>query len=234
MEKLGFCNYRRKRGGKRTKQVTNQVLNKSFSEVEKNNLKVQYLNARSIRNKSETIFNEVLDHKLDILILTETWLMDTELIELSLAASHQQDTCLPIYPDQVEEVAEEELRSSTGTSSRWSSSSQKNRNLEYIELLMTTRDSCVRIVPVYQSPSTLQSLFLKEFKTFLDSTTTKLGKPLVICDFNIIIYMIFQVYNIRYYSWFTKAYMVKVQPTWHQCWRTTAQFAPFFPQLSFV
>ena len=40
MEKLGFCNYRRKRGGKRTKQVTNQVLNKSFSEVEKNNLKV--------------------------------------------------------------------------------------------------------------------------------------------------------------------------------------------------
>ena len=42
------------------------------------NLKVQYINARSIRNKTEIIFIEIIDKEIDIFVITESWLTNDE------------------------------------------------------------------------------------------------------------------------------------------------------------
>ena len=42
-----------------------------------NNIRIATLNARSVKNKDLIISQELNDHKIDITVITETWLKDT-------------------------------------------------------------------------------------------------------------------------------------------------------------
>ena len=52
--------------------VTNKIGKETASTI-----KLATLNARSVRNKDEMIVNEFIKTKIDIGLLTETWLKDT-------------------------------------------------------------------------------------------------------------------------------------------------------------
>ena len=54
-----------------------KITNKQDEEVVKN-MRIATLNARSLRNKDQLIVHEVHDGNVDMTVITETWLKDTE------------------------------------------------------------------------------------------------------------------------------------------------------------
>jgi len=54
-------------------------------------------NVRSARNKTDLIIDHVVDNKIDLCVLTETWLKDED--SVSIFRYHHQDICFIIVLD---------------------------------------------------------------------------------------------------------------------------------------
>ena len=81
LEYLGIRRRKRgKKGGRRrnqTKKATKKVQARKDVPVRKR-LNVKYMNAHSVNNKSEEISQLIIDGKIDLLLVTETWIQGNE------------------------------------------------------------------------------------------------------------------------------------------------------------
>ena len=148
-------------------------------------LKVQYINARSVRNKTDEISELLQDNNLDILIITETWLRpsDTDtIVTRSLTPAGYKMLNQPRPGSRggggVAVILRENIRTLQQTSDPYPS-------FEILEVLVTTNSDCFRLCVIYRPPGISVTDFCEDFENFIDSLATKSGKLLLVGDFNI-------------------------------------------------
>ena len=61
----------------------------------------------------------------------------------------------------------------------------KYSTFEHMEVLLNTRNNCVRISVVYRPPSGSVPEFLEEFTQYIDGHTTTTGQLIIVGDFNL-------------------------------------------------
>ena len=174
---------RGKRSGKHVRE--RQALKTQRSGT--SNLLIGLCNARSISNKWDYITDHMVDNKLDILMVTETWLAagsenDTPLKQLPAGYSMLQiprqhkrgggvaliyRTCIEVKSHQA----------TTGTS------------FEGLEVLMTVKSSCLRLITIYRtypSPENGYTVaqFIAEFSDYMEKIVPSSGRLLIGGDFN--------------------------------------------------
>lgn len=167
----------------------NNLINVKLSVINNNDLlRFALINVRSIKNKTESIVDLVLDKKIDVLALTETWLGNDD--------NHVIAECTPpgfrfdhvprgyrgggvglLYKDTCK-VTVIKL-------------SGKFRTFEAMEVLLSTRDKHhIRLLIVYRlirykKKQITNSMFFKEFEPFIQNfCTSKSGRLLIVGDIN--------------------------------------------------
>ena len=146
------------------------------------------LNARSINNKTLHIKDYVVDNKIDILAITETWLKSDDDCYFTIRDICPQDYVFNHIPR------------TTGTGGGVGLLFKKNlkikklqtrtfRSFELMEVLLHTRSLTTRIVVVYRPPPSsinglTSPLFFTEFSSFLEPMVSSPGKLLIVGDFN--------------------------------------------------
>lgn len=184
------------RGGVK-RNLLNSLLNSNNSAMN-NNITVQLqathqitkfasINCRSVKNKSASILDHVIEHNLDIVSLTETWLSDSDQITINeLTPTGYQLHHVPrpkgrgggvavLAKDNIKIRVEEQLPAIS---------------FESIETLLSILSSTIRLITLYRIPPSARnkitrSMFVPELTALLDSAATKTGKLLIAGDFNI-------------------------------------------------
>jgi hypothetical protein len=146
------------------------------------------INARSIVNKTVEISDHIIEHNIDILSITETWLSDHNTHDVEL-----NDIC----PDGYSIVHVPRLgRRGGGVAVIHKDSiavktepSFKAKSFESIELVLTVSSTCIRLVTVYRPPPTKvnassNALFMEEFSMYLESLSITSGRVIITGDFN--------------------------------------------------
>ena len=150
------------------------------------------LNARSINNKTLHIKDYVVDNKIDILAITETWLKSDDDCYFTIRDICPQDYVFNHIPR------------TTGTGGGVGLLFKKNlkikklqtrtfRSFELMEVLLHTSSLTTRIVVVYRPPPSsinglTSSLFFTEFSSFLEPMVSSPGKLLIVGDFNFAVF----------------------------------------------
>ena len=132
------------------------------------------LNARSINNKTLHIKDYVVDNKIDILAITETWLKSDDECYFTIRDICPQDY---VFNHIKKNLKIKKLQTRTF------------RSFELMEVLLHTSSLTMRIVVVYRPPPSsinglTSSLFFTEFSSFLESMVSSPGKLLIVGDFN--------------------------------------------------
>ena len=145
-------------------------------------------NARSSRNKTTLINDMIVEEDIDLLVVTESWLRDKE--------EHILQEMLPTgYSALAENRSSGQLGGGVLAIFKTSLQVIKITNdydfkiFEHIELLVTHKNICYRVLGVYRPPPSIRnknstSLFLNEFEHFLIDKATENGKLIIIGDFN--------------------------------------------------
>jgi len=117
---------------------------------------MRLLNARSVNNKMASISNVVMDEKLDLLMITETWIdVDApDIIKLGLATKVSK---LVVVPDPV--------------------------SFELLPLRLTCQDCVLTLLLIYRPPSSSVTNFLQKLLDLLDDFIT--AELLICSDFNL-------------------------------------------------
>jgi exonuclease III len=145
------------------------------------------LNTRSIRNKSHIIKDYVVDHDIDVLALTETWLCQDDDFAV-------RDICPSQY------TFHSAPRSSRGGGvallhkkmlkfRNQSHIKRKFKSFEFFDLFMSHSNSSLRVVIVYRPPPSKSNksslaLFFEEFPVLLEQLVTTPSSLLIVGDFN--------------------------------------------------
>jgi hypothetical protein len=150
-------------------------------------LKIGLCNARSILNKWDDIIDHIIEHTLDILLVTETWIPaggadPPQLSHLPagysifhIPRSHRRGGGVAIIYRECLHVK--------------SLSKIQATSFEGLEAVISVNSSCIRVVAIYRPPPSKKNgfttkQFLTEFSDFLESETTSSGKLLIAGDFN--------------------------------------------------
>ena len=162
---------------------------KSTSSECKSGLTVGSLNIRSARNKSDVIRDTVIDHDLDILSLTETWLTTKEKDDFyvkGLALSGYEFHHVPregnngyggvgvLYKKSLKVIKKGKVTAKT---------------FENLQIKFNTGSRCLDLVTVYRPPPSAKNKhtpaeFLTEFSAFLQDKVTGSGDLLLVGDLN--------------------------------------------------
>ena len=167
--------------------VLRRKLNKTIngdSQCLKNKcLKLGYINARSVKNKSNELCDYIKDHELDGLAITETWLTkrDESITEGKLTPPGYKLHHVPRNNGRGGGVALL-LRSSVSCAKI---KTPDTHYFECIELLLKTKKKSFRVVVVYRPPSGSIDDFIHDFTEYMDSHATTNGHLVVLGDFNI-------------------------------------------------
>ena len=141
------------------------------------------LNSRSARNKGDSIKDEIIDSKIDILTLTETWFSKNE----------DQAVIESVVPNgySIEHVARPN-RKGGGVAVIYKSTlgitvnqPQAVTTFEYIDVSFQHCSNTIRLLVVYRPPSTPSQKFLSEFSKLTDQLNISSGMLLIVGDFNI-------------------------------------------------
>ena len=142
------------------------------------------LNPWSACNKADKIREFIIDHEIDILALTETWLTGTVCDEPIISALLPEGYSLIHTPRNgrgggTAVVHRDNVAVSlVNNDQSWSS-------FELTECLIKS-SKCVRLSVVYRPPSASnRAAFLDEFSDYLSQLVTCTGEPLIVGDFNL-------------------------------------------------
>jgi exonuclease III len=150
-----------------------------------------YLNARSVNNKASEVADFIAEKHMDICAISETWLHSgsNDIVCGELVPPGYKLQHVPRRSGRgggVAVVCKTTIKAKKQKAKGFSS-------FEHMELLLTTRNDCIRLCVLYRPPkggkhSKPFSCFLTEFQEYMDSLSTGLstgGKLVVVGDFNI-------------------------------------------------
>ena len=152
------------------------------SSLPSNNLRLAICNARSVRNKVETIIDHAVGNDIGLCIFTETWLKDLDSVCIADLSRHGY--LFKSFPRQSN-------RSGGGTGILFRDSfdaslvdGKEHDSFEFSEWILKTTNRSIRIVAVYRPSSSSASVFFDEFSSYLENIVM-CPQPLVIAgDFN--------------------------------------------------
>ena len=155
--------------------------NKIKTKPINNSLKYGVLNARSINNKTEAVVDFILEHQLDVLCVTETWLQVSD----SFTANSVTPNGFSIFSNPrlnrrgggVAAIIKNDLCCKRLANVCFSS-------FEALLVKITSSTKSLAIVTIYRSPGSLNN-FLIDFSDFLSTLVVKYEDFLVAGDFNI-------------------------------------------------
>ena len=139
-------------------------------------------NARSIRNKVESVIDHAVGNDISLCIFTETWLKDLDSVCIADLSSHGY--LFKSFPRQ-------SSRSGSGKGILFRDSldvslvdGNEHESFELSEWILKTTNRSIRIVAVYLPPSSSASVFFDEFFLYLENIVM-CPEPLAIAgDFN--------------------------------------------------
>lgn len=157
--------------------INNQIKTKSIN----NSLKCGVLNARSINNKTEAVVDFILEHKLDVLCVTETWLQASDSF-----------TANSVTPNGFSIVSNPRLNRRGGGVAAIIKNDLGCKRLanvccstfEALLVKITSSTKSFVIATIYRSPGPLNN-FLIELGDFLSTLVVKYDDFLLTGDFNI-------------------------------------------------
>ena len=154
------------------------------------NMKVGYFNARSVCNKSNELNDFIVDNRLDICAITETWLTGD--------GERDQIVCGTLTPNGYKlDTLSRKTGKGGGVAILYKSSLMckkqkvcKYKSFECIELMLTSGCDSIRLCVIYKPPVGSKhgisfTSFLDEFQQYMDGHATSSGKLLVVGDFNV-------------------------------------------------
>ena len=147
------------------------------------------LNSRSIRNKSDDIIDHVLDHKLNLIALTETWLHGDDSDQKAIGditpagyvfhhvhRNGGRGGGVGFLCDESIKLKLEQMKCYT--------------SFEAMQAILVCCSITIRLIILYRVPPSQQNCikrteFLEEFKDLLEILASTSGKLLIMGDFNI-------------------------------------------------
>ena len=150
-------------------------------------IKIGLLNIRSIRNKISYVSELVSEFNLDVLCLTETWLLrsDTNIIEASLPKTHSL-----LHVPRPQEFGDHGggvaiIYSLAMSNIRQVFTDLEVSSFEFLEVTINVNRHIIRVAIIYRPghPGTDRS-FVEEFGSFLEVFSSKDGRLLICGDFN--------------------------------------------------
>ena len=152
------------------------------SSLPSNNLRFAICNARSIRNKVETIIDHAVGNDIGLCIFTKTWLKDLDSVCIADLSRHGY--LFKSFPRQSN-------RSGGGTGILFCDSfdaslvdGKEHDSFEFSEWILKTTNRSICIVAVYRPPSSSASVFFDEFSSYHENIVM-CPEPLVVAgDFN--------------------------------------------------
>ena len=153
-------------------------------------LQLGLLNARSVRNKSLSIADLIIDRKLDILAITETWLkgdITDNVIVGELVPSGYSILSVP-RTDRVGGGVALIFRENLVVKLKPSSQFESFEYME-VELRVSASAPMIRAVLIYSpKPKSCDSeasdMFVEDFTRFMDGLSLSSSSPLIMGDFN--------------------------------------------------
>ena len=146
-------------------------------------IKVSYMNIRSVNNKSESIAEQIIDEDIDICVLTETWLRPGDKDQISRGNLTPEGYKLFDVPRPskrgggVAIVCKSNLKPTKQPTEVY-------EMFEHMEVLISTNSDCVRLCVLYRPPSGSVKNFLDEFSSYIDQHSSTTGRLLILGDFN--------------------------------------------------
>jgi hypothetical protein len=147
------------------------------------------INARSAVQKAALLHDVITDHRLDLLVVTETWMRSTHPEAITKGVAPQGYDVIHSFRDSgdrgggVALIYSDELQASKLTMSTVASS------FEHLVAKVTMRHGRVNLAGIYRPPSTSScgapvGQFCTELGDFLDELLALPGQPLICGDFN--------------------------------------------------
>ena len=149
------------------------------------------LNCQSIRNKTDQLLDIIEEKKLDIFVMTETWLKSGDIDVVSI-----RSTTPPNYT--FHHVARESESRGGGVAIvcrkqlqfKQSDPLTEAGSFEHISGVIPFNGTCIRVIAIYRVPPSTnnkikKSDFLKDFSGLLEIVSTLPGKLVILGDFNL-------------------------------------------------
>src|SRR5271154_352768 len=157
------------------------MLTKTKQNILKNNLNYGLINARSISNKTETVVDFVLQHNLDVLCITETWLQSND----NFTTSNVTPCCFNIISNprlnkhggRVAVIIKNDFYSKRLASVCYGT-------FEVLLVQLTSFTKTFVIATIYRSPGALTN-FLTDLSDLLSILVAKYDDFILAGDFNI-------------------------------------------------
>ena len=141
------------------------------------------LNARSVCNKASLVSDHIIDHDLDVLIITETWMTKNN-------AGRVKAELIPEGYSSMNQMRENKrgggltvLFKNKFTAKQVKSTAQPS-SFEILDINLSVENSCLRLLAIYRPPGPCDA-FHDEFSNLLTQLASSRNRVLVAGDFNI-------------------------------------------------
>lgn len=152
---------------------------------------VCYLNAQSVRNKTVSLSNLILENDLDVLALTETWLgaADDQQVLHDLLPSGYNVISIPRPGNRRGGGVAVVFKAGLSVDLISCSNDQHFTQFEYLSCTITGKQRTIRLCVIYRPPvSTVNGLqttkFFDEWSVFLDQLSVLSSNPIIVGDIN--------------------------------------------------
>ena len=157
-----------------------------FSTPTAPKLRIATLNSRSVLNKSAIINNHILENKIDILCITETWINDGQFTNSLLSSLLPPYYILSLYYGRphtsrcggVAIINQKSVHHTFVSTLVFST-------FEYIGSIITSKNNSFKLFVVYRPPSSSMFTFFTEFESLLEFHISSKVDLLIVGDFNI-------------------------------------------------
>ena len=162
----------------------------NYVHVQPTKIMLGVLNAQSARNKVDRIHDVIIEHDIDILALTETWLTSAKKDEFfvkSLAISGYKLYSVPRKGNKGYGGVAILYKSNLQVNAR--SSANGGETFEYCEILFQNDSKCLNVVVMYRPPPSKKNkfttnMFINEFNTFMLDRLDSAGELVLVGDLN--------------------------------------------------
>ena len=149
-------------------------------------LRISTLQSRSVLNKSAIINNHILENKIDILCITETWINDGQFTNSLLSSLLPPNYILSQYYGRphtsrgggVATVNQKSVHHTFVSTPVFST-------FECIGSVITSKNNSLKLFVVYRPPSSSMSTFFADFEFLLEFQISSEVDLIIVGDFNI-------------------------------------------------
>ena len=158
------------------------------SQATKLQLNAGLWNARSLRNKVAALTSSIIDNKLDLYVITETWAKTDSDPIVGEISSSLKGYSFYHRPRKGRRGGGAAIIARSGLNVKIKQP-QDFTSFEYIDASVRSRDQLIQLIAVYRPPfsgknKSTMTTFLTEFGTFLEDVLTRSGRLLMLGDFN--------------------------------------------------